>query len=106
MMTTVNKVTPRNGYCQSSVDTLVITSVKISTTKTTIKAAKSRGNARNLWPKTAFSSKNVTFGIIEAMLKLEAHCFCKSVISLSSPKGIVTLRNLYFQYASTEKTNP
>ena len=105
IITTENKVNPKNPYCHSSVEILVIAAVKINKIIITIKAVNSLGKALNLWPITAFNSRNVTLGTMDAMLRWEAHCFCNSVISMSSPSpnGTVTLRNLYFQYASTKQ---
>lgn len=73
MTTTDAKVTPRNVYCQSSVLTLAITVVKMKVRMIMTKAVMSLGKARILCPIKAFKSKNVTLGIMEAILKLEAH---------------------------------
>ena len=73
MTTTDAKVTPRNVYCQPSVSTLVMTVEKMNVKIMMTKAVMSLGKALILCPIKAFKSKNVTLGIIEAILKLEAH---------------------------------
>ena len=73
MITTDAKVTAKKVYCQSSVSTLDITVVKIKVRIMITKAVMSLGNALILWPIKEFKNRNVTLGIMEAMLKLEAH---------------------------------
>ncbi len=73
MITTVKRVTPRNASCHESVLTLTMTSLKMNRTMMIIKAVRSLGFERNRCPKTAFKSRKVTLGIMEAIDRKDPH---------------------------------